>query len=169
MAIIHISFRLRRRIGVKNWRRLHYFTYLVFAGATVHGLLTGTDSDRMWALGIYALAVGLVVSLTFWRIDSVKVAAAARAAQASQRGRRRRRIAARPLRSRSCRGRRPRRQPGGRASLPRWAPGRPGRLRSPRALRERRSRIRPIRPRFDTGLGPVQPSERPDRRSHGGG
>jgi hypothetical protein len=58
------------------------FAYLVVAFATVHGLLTGTESDPKWALGLYAVAVGLVVSLTFWRIDSVQVAAAARAAQA---------------------------------------------------------------------------------------
>jgi hypothetical protein len=55
------------------------FAYLVVACATVHGLLTGTDSDPKWALGLYAVAVGLVVSLTSWRIDSVQVAAAARA------------------------------------------------------------------------------------------
>jgi len=48
------------------------FAYLVVAGATVHGLLTGTDSDPKWVLGLYAVAVGLVVSSTFWRIDSIE-------------------------------------------------------------------------------------------------
>ena len=38
MVLIYASFGLRKRIGVKNWRRLHYATYLVFALATVHGL-----------------------------------------------------------------------------------------------------------------------------------
>lgn len=80
MALIHVSFRLRKRIGVTNWRRLHYATYLVFAGATIHGLLTGTDSSRLWALGIYAVAMGLVISLTVWRIDSARAKAAAKAA-----------------------------------------------------------------------------------------
>ena len=81
MAVIHLSFRLRKCIGVENWRRLHYATYLVFTGATIHGLLTGTDSSRLWALGVYAIAMGLVVSLTVWRIDSARASAAARAAQ----------------------------------------------------------------------------------------
>ncbi len=170
MAIIHISFRLRRRIGVKNWRRLHYFTYLVFAGATVHGLLTGTDSDRMWALGIYAVAVGLVVSLTFWRIDSVKVAAAARAAQASQRATApaadRRAAVTEQVMSRTAAP-----PPAGRPrELAKVGAGAAGPAPAPPARSANDApRIRPIRPRFDTGLGPAQPSERPDRRSHGGG
>ena len=82
MAVIHLSFRLRKRIGVKNWRRLHYASYLVFTAATIHGLLTGTDSSRIWALGIYAIAMGLVVSLTVWRIDSARAKAAAKSAHA---------------------------------------------------------------------------------------
>ena len=123
MAIIHISFRLRGRIGVRNWRRLHYCTYLVFLGATVHGLLAGSDSDRLWALALYAVAVGLVVSLTVWRVDSVKVAAAARAAQAAERAAATRREgASRPERDREL--------------APVGAP-------DPRLMR----------PRFDTGLG----------------
>ncbi len=36
----------RRRIGARAWRRLHWFTYAVFALATVHGLAAGTDSGR---------------------------------------------------------------------------------------------------------------------------
>ena len=158
MAIIHISFRLRSRIGVKNWRRLHYFTYLVFAGATVHGLLTGTDSNRMWALGIYAVAVGLVVSLTFWRIDSVKVAAAARAAQAAARAT----AAAEQVAARTAASQppvRPRELAHVGAAAAGSAPARPA------PTVNDVPRIRPIRPRFDTGLGPPQPSERPDRHS----
>jgi len=72
MAIIHLSFRLRMRIGVRNWRRLHYATYIAFAGATTHGLLAGSDSSHLWALGVYAAGVALVVSLTTWRIDSAR-------------------------------------------------------------------------------------------------
>ena len=53
MILIYVSFGLRKRIGVKNWRRLHYATYLVFALATVHGLAAGTDSARPWAIWLY--------------------------------------------------------------------------------------------------------------------
>lgn len=74
MVLIHLSFRLRKRIGVRNWRRIHYLTYLAFVGATAHGLLSGTDSDRLWALGIYLLASALVAGLTVWRVTSVRAA-----------------------------------------------------------------------------------------------
>ena len=67
MLLVHLSFRHRRRIGVKNWRRMHWVTYAVFVGAAVHGLLSGTDSDRPWALPAYVLIIGTVVGLTAWR------------------------------------------------------------------------------------------------------
>ena len=65
MAVIYVSFSLRRRIGVRNWRRLHYLTFGVFAAATVHGLAAGTDR---WALPLYASSVAAVVGLTVWRV-----------------------------------------------------------------------------------------------------
>ena len=39
-----VSFPLRRRIGTEAWRRLHWTTYAIFAAATAHGLLAGSDS-----------------------------------------------------------------------------------------------------------------------------
>ena len=45
MLLVYASFALRKRIGIKNWRRLHYTTYLAFAGATAHGVMAGTDSS----------------------------------------------------------------------------------------------------------------------------
>jgi predicted ferric reductase len=66
-ALIYLSFSLRRRIGVRNWRRLHYLTVGVFGAATVHGLAAGTDR---WALPLYALSLAAVVTLTAWRVLS---------------------------------------------------------------------------------------------------
>ena len=47
--------------SVRNWRRLHWLTYGVFAFATVHGIAAGTDSSQPWAFGLYLGAVGAVV------------------------------------------------------------------------------------------------------------
>jgi len=66
-ALITLSFSLRRWIGGRNWRRLHWATYLVFVLGTVHGLAAGTDSSRPWALGLYLGAVGAVTAATAWR------------------------------------------------------------------------------------------------------
>jgi len=66
-ALIVVSFPLRRRIGVRAWRRLHWATYLVFAFGTVHGLAAGTDSSQPWVLGLYLGAVGAVAFATGYR------------------------------------------------------------------------------------------------------
>lgn len=66
--LIYLSFPLRRLIGARAWRKLHYATYLVFAGATVHGIATGTDTGRPWMLALYGGAVALVVAATAFRV-----------------------------------------------------------------------------------------------------
>jgi sulfoxide reductase heme-binding subunit YedZ len=68
MLVVYISFGLRKRIGVRNWRRLHYATYVIFAAATLHGLAAGTDATQRWALWLYTGAVGSVVAATAWRV-----------------------------------------------------------------------------------------------------
>ncbi len=67
MVIVYASFSLRKRIGTKNWRRLHWATYGIFAAATAHGIAAGTDSSRPWAFALYAGAVGAVAAATTWR------------------------------------------------------------------------------------------------------
>jgi sulfoxide reductase heme-binding subunit YedZ len=67
MALVYVSFALRRRIGARNWRRLHWATYLVFLLGTVHGLAAGTDSAQPWARALYLGAVGAVAFATAWR------------------------------------------------------------------------------------------------------
>lgn len=67
MLVVYASFSMRRRIGTRNWRRLHYGTYLIFALSTVHGLAAGTDSGSTWALAFYGAAIGSVLAATAWR------------------------------------------------------------------------------------------------------
>ena len=67
MLLVYVSFALRRRIGTRNWRRLHWATYLIFGAATTHGLAGGSDSARPWALGIYLGAIGAVAAAAVWR------------------------------------------------------------------------------------------------------
>jgi methionine sulfoxide reductase heme-binding subunit len=67
-ALIIVSFPLRRRIGARAWRRLHWATYGVFGLATAHGLAAGTDSSQHWAFGLYLAAVFAVAAATAWRV-----------------------------------------------------------------------------------------------------
>jgi sulfoxide reductase heme-binding subunit YedZ len=50
--VVHASFALRRRLGTRAWRRLHYLSLVAFAAATAHALLAGTDAFRPWALAM---------------------------------------------------------------------------------------------------------------------
>jgi len=65
--IVAISFPLKKRIGGRNWRRLHWVTYSIFVFSTVHGLMAGTDTAQPWAMNIYLGAVGAVAFATTWR------------------------------------------------------------------------------------------------------
>lgn len=67
VVLVYASFSLRRRIGARAWRRLHWLTYAIFSLATVHGLAAGTETARPWALPLYGAAVGAVLAAAAWR------------------------------------------------------------------------------------------------------
>ena len=67
LVAITASFRLRKRIGIRMWRRLHWLTYLLFAAATLHGIAAGTDTSRPWAAGLYLGSLAAVTAATAWR------------------------------------------------------------------------------------------------------
>jgi sulfoxide reductase heme-binding subunit YedZ len=68
--LIHLSFRVRRRIGVKRWRALHMATFPTWALAAAHGVLAGTDTPIAWTDQLYAWSIGLVVFLLVFRVGS---------------------------------------------------------------------------------------------------
>jgi predicted ferric reductase len=68
VAVVYASFHLRRRIGQRSWRMIHYVTFLAFVGATAHGILAGTDTGTAWAWWSYLAASVAVVFLTVYRI-----------------------------------------------------------------------------------------------------
>jgi predicted ferric reductase len=57
---IGISTWIRPLIGYKVWRKLHILTLVVFTLATIHGLGTGSDTQTLWALGIYLVSTAVV-------------------------------------------------------------------------------------------------------------
>jgi methionine sulfoxide reductase heme-binding subunit len=65
MLVVYASFSVRRYIGTRNWRRLHWATYAILGAATAHGILAGTDTS--WSRPLYLGAVGAVVAATAWR------------------------------------------------------------------------------------------------------
>lgn len=67
MFVVYASFSQRKRIGVANWRRLHWLTYGIFGAMLAHGVLSGTDTAQPWARAMYAATLGLVAGAVFWR------------------------------------------------------------------------------------------------------
>ena len=67
-AVILLSFYVRRRIGQRTWRLLHYVTFLSFAGASYHGIASGSDSGSIWAFWVYLVPVTAMVFLTTYRL-----------------------------------------------------------------------------------------------------
>ena len=79
LLALAITNRLRSRMPHRWWRTSHYLNFAVWAGATAHGLGTGSDRSAPWMMAIYAVSVALVLGLLARRIGRprlVPVAAA---------------------------------------------------------------------------------------------
>ena len=62
------SFRMRKWIGQKGWRRLHYASFGAFALSLGHALYTGTDLRGLGGPILVLLAACPVLWLTFYRL-----------------------------------------------------------------------------------------------------
>jgi sulfoxide reductase heme-binding subunit YedZ len=60
MAAVGVTNALRKRIPHRFWRRAHYLTIAVWAAATAHALLAGTDRADPWFLALVGMAVASV-------------------------------------------------------------------------------------------------------------
>ena len=67
-AVVAFSFYVRKFIGKKAWRILHFFSYASFLGILVHGIFSGTDTGSLWTTILYLLSGALVLILTIYRI-----------------------------------------------------------------------------------------------------
>jgi sulfoxide reductase heme-binding subunit YedZ len=67
IAIVATSL-LRRRLGARAWRAIHWLAYASWPIAVVHGIGTGTDGTALWMLVIDGLCVGAVGAALVWRL-----------------------------------------------------------------------------------------------------
>ncbi len=65
---LSVSFRMRRWIGQRGWRRLHYASFLAFALALGHALAAGSDLRGVGGPVLVAVAGGPVLWLGLARI-----------------------------------------------------------------------------------------------------
>jgi sulfoxide reductase heme-binding subunit YedZ len=67
IAIVATSL-LRRYIGARVWRGIHWLAYVSWPIAVLHGIGTGTDGTAMWMLVIDATCVIAVAVALVWRL-----------------------------------------------------------------------------------------------------
>lgn len=67
LAIVVTSL-LRHRLGAGAWRAVHWFAYLCWPVALMHGLGTGTDNGTGWLWTVAALCAATVVAAVVWRL-----------------------------------------------------------------------------------------------------
>jgi sulfoxide reductase heme-binding subunit YedZ len=69
-AALAITSLLRKHIGYRLWRLLHWFSYAAWPLGLLHGLGTGSDTRMAWFLWVQAFCVFAVwLGLVFWRLS----------------------------------------------------------------------------------------------------
>jgi predicted ferric reductase len=67
-GIIVLSFYVRKRIGKKTWRAIHYVSFGLYLMGLIHGIMSGTDSGSLWAAGLYCSSGTVLLFLIVYRV-----------------------------------------------------------------------------------------------------
>ena len=67
LVVVIITSLLRRRIGLRVFRVVHWSTYLLWPIAMAHALGNGTDTGRIWFLAFAGVCALLVAVSLVWR------------------------------------------------------------------------------------------------------
>jgi predicted ferric reductase len=68
LIVVIGSFYLKRFIGQKVWRSIHFISFGLFISALLHGMLSGTDTNSPLMLGLYAGSAIAVFALVGQRL-----------------------------------------------------------------------------------------------------
>lgn len=66
-AAVTITALLRRRVGERVFRLVHWSSYALWPMAFFHGLLMGTDRGQFWFLGVSVACALVVWGFVLWR------------------------------------------------------------------------------------------------------
>jgi predicted ferric reductase len=83
LAIVSLSFYVRKRLGNRTWRLVHYLSFLTFALALLHGIFAGTDSSVLAIRAFYWITGVSLLFLLVYRILITRFAAKKQARAAS--------------------------------------------------------------------------------------
>ncbi len=70
LLALAITNHYRNRLPYGFWRKAHYLNFAVWALASVHGLMSGTDRGAAWLAVLYGVSVASVLMLLVWRFGS---------------------------------------------------------------------------------------------------
>lgn len=68
MVAVTLSFPLKKRLGHKTWKRLHYTSFVAFGLVSLHGLFAGTEGSQPGLRLVIAGGVVLVILLLGMRL-----------------------------------------------------------------------------------------------------
>ena len=66
--IVSASFYVRKHIGQKAWRYIHFSTFGIYLATVLHGLMAGTDSSNHQVQAMYIASTAIVMALTAVRV-----------------------------------------------------------------------------------------------------
>lgn len=66
--LVAFSFYVRKQIGPKTWRAIHYISFLSFCMAFYHGITSGTDTKTLWVQSYYWISGASLLFLLVYRI-----------------------------------------------------------------------------------------------------
>jgi len=69
---VALSFYVRKRIGQRTWRLIHFASFSVFTLALAHGVLAGTDTQVAWVRAAYVATGGAVLLAAGRRLATAK-------------------------------------------------------------------------------------------------
>jgi DMSO/TMAO reductase YedYZ heme-binding membrane subunit len=81
LVVVSTSFYLKRWIGQKTWRAIHFASFGVFVSALLHGIWAGTDASEPVVLGLNLGSAIVVFSLVALRLAAENERARAPAAK----------------------------------------------------------------------------------------
>lgn len=68
LVVVVITSLLRRRLGLRVFRAIHWSTYLLWPIALAHSLGNGTDAHRIWFLAFAGVCTLTVAASVIWRL-----------------------------------------------------------------------------------------------------
>lgn len=72
LAVVVLSFYVRKRLGNAAWRAIHFLSFTGFILVLFHGLRSGTDSGAVWAQVIYWATGASVMVMTLYRVLTIE-------------------------------------------------------------------------------------------------